>query len=405
MSLNGATPAMTVQAESTETITIRKWDPQRLMLATSLRSTDRRVTGTSSVTDPGAPEVAYTVDKDGKITNRTVIRLDRRLVDRQTGRMPLQWAVDVNRISMAWWTPAAAVTWTVRVDDKIVAKTTETSWVGTFPDDGTHSFQVDGIQRVRTDKGTSLSPILYKVVTRPAASEALGHDIDEPFVDTVAANRDLVGLSEQPSVEAGVSYRAYIAAKYIPGPKFCKVSTNRKYAYYGGDNRGFSPDIYANVNKSRVSIDRTVGFTKTESSVYPLGRYTGDTKAYDKKHKLLAKKNAGPSAVDVGDLNGKTPTRLSGTLTIDGSNPLCKGVPAINGRVHYDLNKSGTLRFSGDHDRAPNHEIVYVYGDWASGIARTGRAYGLSVKDFTCLVGPPVCTKASFDITIQAAEI
>lgn len=264
---------------------------------------------------------------------------------------------------------------------------------------------MDGTQQVKIGNSASLAPFRYGVTTRPADSEALGHGINEPFVATAAANKDLVGFAEQPSVEAGLSYRAFIAAKYVPGPTFCKITTNKKYAYYGGDNRGFSADIYANVNKSRVSIDRTVGFTKTASTIYPLGRYTGDTKAYNKKHKLLAKKNADPSAADVGDLNGKTATRLSGTLTVHGSNPLCKGTPAIDGRVHYDLNKSGTPRFSGDHDQAPNHEVIYFCGNWASGVSRTGRAYGRSLKDFSCLAGAAVCAKATFDITIQAAEV
>lgn len=144
---DGPIPTTTVQAGPGEVVAIRKWDPVALELGAQTQPPGRRVTNTSAATEVNAPEVAYTVNKDGKIINRTVTRLDGRPADGVTGRMPLQWAVDVNTISMAWWTPNAAMTWTVRVDGKVVAKTTKTSWTGIFPDRGTTASRWTALSR------------------------------------------------------------------------------------------------------------------------------------------------------------------------------------------------------------------------------------------------------------------
>lgn len=386
---------------------MRNWDEKNLKTTTtSKKYAQRGLEETGNSSSAPEPKVAYTVTDNGTVVNRTVIRLDGRAVNRKSGRVPVQWAVDKDSISLAWWSPAKSLTWTLSVDGKPATKTTDTSWSTQFPDSSAHTFEADGVQKLKTSDGkTQLAPFTYSVTTKPADSAAIGKQVDDPFVASKAANRDLVGLAEEADVEAGLSYRAFIPTQYVSGPLFCKVTTNTKYAYYGGDNRGFSADIYDQVNKSRVSIDRTVGFGKSGSQLYPLGRFTGDTKAYDANHKLLATKNAGPSATDIIDVNGQTSTRLTGTLTIKGANPLCTGTPSIDGKVHYDLRKTGALNFSGVHDQAPNHEVIYYYGDWVNGIAKTGRAYGRALNSFNCLAGPPVCADATFNVTVQAAEI
>lgn len=410
VTLDGSTPAATISAGKVDSVKVRAWNSRSLQPKPLTRVLSRRaVSDESAAPDQDEPQIAYTVDKQSKVTNRTIVRLDRRPIDPETGRMPVQWAVDTHTMSMAWWTPAKSVDWTIRVDGEVVAKTSDNSWKGTFPDSQVHVFQVEGVQKRKTDDGTVLAPYEYSVTTRPAESLAVGYPLDDPIVSSRAANRDLIGLADEADVEAGLSYRAFIGPKYVPAPWPCQVtSINPAYAFYGGDNRGFSADIYDNVDKARVSIDRTVGFTSSASTPYPLGRYVGATTAYDKNYKLLAKKTAGPSATDIFDLNGRTATRLSGTLTITGANPLCPGAFPINGKVHYDLNKSGTLRFSGVHDKAPSHEVIYFYGDWRSGVAKTGRAYGRALAsntDFKCLAGPPACADATFETTVQAAEI
>lgn len=163
MRLSNSSPSATVPADGSETVSVHKWDPVKLETMPADGASDRRVTDRSAAPESDAPEVAYTLNASKVITNRTVIRLDRRPADADTGRMPVQWAVDTGSISIAWWSPDPAVRWRVRVDDRVVATTTATTWTGTFPDNGVHGFQIDGVQVQKTNEGTIQAPFRYAV--------------------------------------------------------------------------------------------------------------------------------------------------------------------------------------------------------------------------------------------------
>jgi hypothetical protein len=400
----GATEIDLKAAKSRDSTYLAAWDPasQRLTRLTrrgAQASAERTAPSTSD--DDDAVHVAFNVNAAGVITDRAVVQTSSRVVDPATGRIPTQWSVSTHAVSLSWWQPAGPpVTWRVAVDGRAVTSTRANSWVDTSSDTGrAHTYTITGTQRrMSGSKVTSEAPYLYEVMTSPLDTRVLGASVADPQVSSLAMNADLRAASW--TTKVGISYRAYIAPKYLKAPLFCK-RPGKRIAYYGGDNRGFAKLYSSAVHRSRSEITRAVKFTDSGASRYKLKRFTGDTHTYDKHHKLLRTKNAGPTSVEKLIPNRDDYHHIEGELEISGANPLCSHAPKINGRVFYNINRTGRIHLSGDHDQAPNHEIVYFFDQ---GYPNSWHAYRRSVKSFNCLAAG-VCAKATFDLSVESGEI
>ena len=86
-------------------------------------------------------------------------------------------------------------------------------------------------------------------------------------------------------------------------------------------------------------------------------------------------------------------------MTFNGGNPLCTGAPAINGVLRYTLRSNGSMRLFGNHDQAPNHEVLYY---WFSGRTKTGCAYRRNLKTFYYLLSAR--PDAYYDVSFNPAK-
>lgn len=205
----------------------------------------------------------------------------------------------------------------------------------------------------------------YGVNTPPVDDSAVGLAITDSEVQTPELNTDIAGyaLTSSGMRDTQVAYGTFIPDKRIDRPSMC---TPVKYEEFGGDNRTFASDKAGDFHELSNRMQNiaflawdgnTAGLDEAQANV-------GTTRAYI-DGKQVASKTASSSGIKT--FLTPVPSRALANIKFRqaGSDPLCNVLgaapaPDINAVIDVSLkNGSGAMHITGEHDGAPNHELVF----------------------------------------------
>lgn len=326
-------PASLTQAEASPPTTspqsgkskLFQWSSRGQTLSPLAGNQVRAASARASSTGSDDPNVLLAADGDGLVTSRKVIYVgsgpDSPQGSAPSGARVQQWSVDQEFFEISWDNPQEDVAWTASIDGAPMEVIYGNHWRAKFPSAGIHTFTLEA----SIGSGDAVQPYVISVSTRPASAPPTGSHLGDTMLRSAAANRDLVFAAGSEDIEVGLSYRAFIPDRYVPTPLLPCKALKPSYKFYGGDGRGFAKNPQQFNNQSRSSVDVMFHFTGGKGQQYPVGYYTGDTTAYDKDHKLIARKNAGRTSTALNNPINPELSDAQGELRINGTNPLCKG--------------------------------------------------------------------------------
>lgn len=349
------------------------------------------------------PHIYFKTDSKGKILDRVFASPEQDVVDESTGRTTLEWSASTNSANLNWWSPDPAVEWEVSRNGKKVATVSGDSFTDSAIDRSRNNEY--SVQAAVTDgsllEENETTDYFYAVNLPPAPEGSVGKNIGEPAVRGLARNTDAAGLEGmEPQVmrDTFVAYGSFIPESRIKRPFGC---TPASYDQFGGDNRKFAHKAnneweslrYRGLNIAYLT------WSGKKAALDEAFRKVGETHAYE-NGKLVAKKTASAAGLKTSlkadATNGYATIHLKQSI----SNPLCKvavvsDAPKIDADVSVKLKQStGYTRITGEHDGAPNHEILMRHV--TSSEYKRGCLYRFAHGSFNSLL-PPM--DVSVDIT------
>lgn len=350
-------------------------------------------------------KVYFRTDSDGIIEDRVFASARTGSVDSDTGRTPLQWSVSSSGVDLAWWTPDGDVEWTVSRNGVEVSRTTGTTFRDTEADSSKNQqYTVTATHEYTDPEGESQEEAYhYGVNTPPVDDSAVGLAITDSEVQTPELNTDIAGyaLTSSGMRDTQVAYGTFIPDKRIDRPSMC---TPVKYEEFGGDNRTFASDKAGDFHELSNRMQNiaflawdgnTAGLDEAQANV-------GTTRAYI-DGKQVASKTASSSGIKT--FLTPVPSRALANIKFQqaGSDPLCNVLgaapaPDINAVIDVSLkNGSGAMHITGEHDGAPNHELVFNHIS-PKGKFYQGCGYRFQRGKFTSLL-PPM--EINVDVTMN----
>lgn len=193
-------------------------------------------------------------------------------------------------------------------------------------------------------------------------------------------------------------YQAFIAEAYTPVPALgCSASATR-YAYFEGDNHGFS----ATATPNRVLVNSSITWA---TKAFSTSTQIGQTVAWvipPTGTKTWLDSNTAPLSSAQMTLNSAPSTNwVSMHLSVDSKNPLCDwaGVRSIHALADVDIYRSGSYIISGEVRNFPSH-LFSIHSSntssWTTAltISQTS-SYCLAITNpDTCIV--PIKTSGSY---------
>lgn len=141
-------------------------------------------------------------------------------------------------------------------------------------------------------------------------------------------------------------YTTFLADQWVANP-----NTFSKYAWFSGDNRGFS--VYSSSYRTRVDLG--ICFCYSGRSV-SLSKDVGATHGYDSNKNHLKTDTASSSGITLSNVVTTNSSKISFQLNHAVGNPLVASLD-VDYTVKGEFYSNGNYKLSGDHDQAPHHEV------------------------------------------------
>ncbi|MDP9700416.1 MULTISPECIES: hypothetical protein [Paenibacillus] len=177
-------------------------------------------------------------------------------------------------------------------------------------------------------------------------------EIDSTDINLATNKIDFSTLQSSTSTKSwSMRYTTFLADPWVSNPNILS-----KYAWFTGDNRGFT----ATGSSFRTRADISICFCSAGRSV-SLSKAVGTTHGYDSNKKFLESGTASSSGIELSNVDTSNSSKITFKLNHAVGNPLVTALD-IDYVVNGEFYSNGNYKLAGEHDQAPHHE-VYLIGN------------------------------------------
>lgn len=370
-----------------------EWDPDKSRLGDPTQATPKTNHANDTTGHEPLSKVYFSTDSSGVIQDRVFASSRTGVVDKESGRLPLQWSADSSGTDLAWWSPDDDIDWHISRDGEELDVISGNTYRDTSVDRSTnHDYTINGYRSYTDEDGETQEELFnYGVNTPPLDLDAIGLSISDERIQDPDYNTDIAGLAIEPFAirDTQVSYGSFIPDARIDAPTGC-VPLN--YDEFSGDDRTFAKDQAGDFHElsNRLQNIAFLSWSGNTPHLDEVQANVGETKAYEDGSEVAS---ATESSEGLTTRLFPEPPVANIEFSQSGGIPLCSilgtaPAPDINAEVNFLLsNDTASANVVGKHDGAPNHEVLFNHFS-PSGDFFQGCAYRFERGSFTNLLPP-----------------